>query len=51
MRESVIAHTALAGPGQTVSTLVKVPAVKGRYPYICSYSGHASVSKGVLIVE
>jgi len=51
MREWVIANTALASPGQTVSTTVEVPTVKGRYPYLCSFSGHYSVSKGVMIVE
>ena len=51
MAHLVIAHTGLAGSGETVSARFEAPAEKGRYPFICSVSGHYSVSKGFLIVE
>jgi azurin len=48
----VIAHTALAGPGETVEVVFKVPAVAGSYPFLCTFPGHFVVGmKGNLVVK
>ena len=52
MKTAVIAHTALAGPGETVEVTVKVPAKAGAYPYLCSFPGHFALGmKGTLNVK
>ena len=39
-KADVVATTALAGAGETVEVVFKVPAVAGDYPYLCSFPGH-----------
>ena len=52
LKTSVIANTALAGPGETVETTVKVPAKAGSYPFLCSFAGHFALGmKGTLVVK
>jgi len=52
MKTAVIAHTALAGPGESVEVTVKVPAKAGAYPYLCSFPGHFALGmKGTLNVK
>ena len=52
MKTAVLAHTALAGPGETVEVIVKVPAKVGAYPYVCSFPGHFALGmKGMLNVK
>lgn len=52
MKTAVLAHTALAGPGETVEVTVKVPAKAGSYPYLCSFPGHFALGmKGMLVVK
>jgi len=46
----VIAHTKLLGGGETDTISFKAPE-PGTYEYICSYPGHFSLMRGVLIVE
>jgi azurin len=52
MKTAVIAHTPLAGPGETVDVTVKVPAKAGAYPFLCSFPGHFALGmKGTLNVK
>ena len=52
MLASVIAKTALAGPGETVQVVFTVPAKPGRYQFLCSFAGHYQAGmKGTLIVK
>jgi len=49
---SVIAKTALAGPGESVQVTFAVPAKPGRYPFICTFAGHYQAGmKGTLVVR
>lgn len=51
-KANIVAHTALAGPGETVEVTFKVPAAAGTYPYLCSFPGHyAAGMKGSLVVK
>jgi azurin len=47
--DRIFGHTAMAGPGETVSVTLRVPAAPGTYPYICTYPGHFTVMQGKLI--
>ena len=52
MLGSVIAKTALAGPGEVVQVTFAVPAKAGRYPFICTFAGHYQAGmKGTLVVK
>jgi azurin len=47
----IVAHTALAGAGETVEVTFKVPAA-GTYTFICSFPGHFQAGmKGTLTVK
>ena len=49
---AVIAKTGMAGPGETVQVTLKVPEKPGRYPYLCTFSGHYQAGmKGTLVVK
>jgi azurin len=51
VKAQVLAHTPLAGPGETVETTLTVPATAGNYDYICSFPGHMLAGmKGTLVV-
>lgn len=50
--DQIIAHTALAGGGETVEVTFTVPEKTGDYPYLCSFPGHyAAGMKGTLKVQ
>ena len=52
LKDQIIAATALAGPGETVEVIVKVPTQPGRYTYLCTFPGHFALGmRGVLIVK
>jgi azurin len=52
MAGSVIARTALAGPGESVQVTFTVPETAGDYPYICTFAGHFQAGmKGTLSVR
>ena len=52
MKDAVIAHTGLAGPGETVEITFKVPAKAGTYAFLCSFPGHFALGmKGSLVVK
>lgn len=42
MDEAILAHTGMAGDGETVSVTFTVPEKPGDYPYICTFPGHYS---------
>jgi azurin len=51
-KDSIIANTALAGPGETVEVTFKVPAKAGSYNFLCSFPGHYQMGmRGKLIVK
>jgi azurin len=52
MKDQVLAFTPLAGGGETVETVFKVPAAAGEYPYLCSFPGHFQAGmRGTLTVK
>lgn len=49
---SVIAKTAMAGPGETVEVVFAAPAKPGSYPFVCTFAGHyQNGMKGTLVVK
>ena len=52
MKDQVLAATGLAGPGETVEVVFKVPAAAGSYPYVCTFPGHfAAGMRGTIVVK
>lgn len=52
MKDAVVAKTPFAGAGQTVEVVFTAPAARGRYPFVCTFSGHYQAGmKGTLIVK
>ena len=50
-RPDVIVHSRLLDPGKTTTLYFTAPKEPGRYPYLCSFPGHAQLMRGVLVVE
>jgi azurin len=52
MKDQVLAKTDLAGGGETVEVVLKVPAAAGDYPYVCTFPGHFQAGmRGMLVVK
>jgi azurin len=52
MKDQVLAATTLAGPGETVEVVFKVPAVEGNVPFVCTFPGHfAAGMRGNIVVK
>ncbi len=51
-RDQILAHTALAGGGETVEVTFTAPAEPGDYTYLCTFPGHyVAGMKGILTVR
>lgn len=48
--EAILAHTAMAAPGETVELTFTAPSEPGVYRYLCTYPGHYSVMQGTMMV-
>ena len=48
--ENILFYTAIAKPGEQTVVEFTAPA-PGEYPFICTFPGHYSLMKGVMIVE
>ena len=48
--DAVLAHTALAGPGETVTVTFTAPSDPGEYKYLCTYPGHYASMQGTMRV-
>ena len=48
--ENILFYTAIAMPGEQTEIEFTAPA-PGEYPFICTFPGHYSLMKGVMIVE
>ncbi len=52
MKDKIIAHTGLAGGGETTEVTFKAPMKPGTYTYMCTFPGHFAVGmKGDLVVK
>lgn len=52
LKGAVLAQTRLAGPGETVELIFKVPAKPAIYPFVCTFAGHfASGMSGTITVK
>ena len=47
----ILCHTRLLDAGQRTTVYFNAPKTPGRYPYLCTFPGHAQIMRGVLIVE
>lgn len=52
LQDKILAHSPLAGNGETVEVTFKAPSTPGTYPYLCTFPGHyAGGMQGQLIVK
>lgn len=49
--DAILAHTAMAQPGETVRTTFTAPSEPGKYAYLCTFPGHWSTMQGTMTVE
>jgi len=49
--DDILVYTDIVEPGNDFAVFFRAPAVKGRYPYLCTFPGHWMVMNGVLTVE
>ena len=49
--DAIIAHTAIAPPGETVSVTFTVPEQAGDYGYLCTFPGHWATMQGTMHVK
>lgn len=50
--DQILAHTRMAGAGETVSVTFAAPTEPGEYVYLCTFPGHYTAGmKGVLVVK
>lgn len=47
----VLVHSRLLDPGKSTTLYFTAPKEPGRYPFLCSFPGHAQLMRGVLVVE
>jgi azurin len=47
----ILCYTRLIDAGKKTTVFFDAPKVPGRYPYLCTFPGHAQIMRGVLIVE
>jgi azurin len=47
----ILCHTRLIDAGKRTTVYFTAPKTPGRYPYLCSFPGHAQIMRGILIVE
>ena len=50
LQEKVLVGTKILGPGESETITFTAPAA-GKYDYICTFTGHFGVMKGVMTVE
>jgi azurin len=51
-KSDIVAHTGLAGGGETVEVTFTVPDETGNYEFICTFPGHYRLGmKGTLVVK
>jgi azurin len=48
---SVLTHTPIAKPGETVSVTFQAPSEPGKYGYVCTYPGHWATMQGAMVVK
>ena len=47
----ILCYTRLIDAGKKTTVFFDAPKGPGRYPYLCTFPGHAQIMRGVLIVE
>ena len=51
MRNRVVAFTRMIGGGESDTIEFTAPDETGEYPFVCTFPGHFSIMRGVMIVE
>ena len=51
VKEDVFVHTKLLGPGESETIKFKAPSEPGMHQYVCTFPGHYSMMRGIMIVK
>ena len=51
VKGDVLAHSELLGPGESEVIKFKAPNNPGMYQFVCTFPGHYSMMRGVMVVK
>ena len=49
--DEVLAHTKLLGPGESETIKFAAPSTQGLYQFVCTFPGHYSIMRGIMVVK
>ena len=49
--DEVLAHTKLLGPGESETIKFVAPSTQGLYQFVCTFPGHYSIMRGIMVVK
>ena len=51
VKDDVLAHSKLLGPGEIEVIKFTAPKEPGNYQYVCTFPGHYSMMRGIMVVK
>jgi azurin len=51
VKEHVLAHTKLLGPGESEVVKFKAPNKPGVHQFVCTFPGHYAMMRGIMVVK
>lgn len=51
VKENVLAHTKLLGPGESEVIKFKAPDKPGVHQFVCTFPGHYAMMRGIMVVK
>ena len=51
VKGDVLAHSKLLGPGESEVIKFKAPKNPGMYQFVCTFPGHYSMMRGIMVVK
>ncbi|MEJ6621516.1 MAG: plastocyanin/azurin family copper-binding protein, partial [Opitutae bacterium] len=51
VKEDVLAHTKLLGPGESEVVKFKAPNKPGVHQFVCTFPGHYAMMRGIMVVS
>ena len=51
VKEDVLAHTKLLGPGESEVVKFKAPNKPGVHQFVCTFPGHYAMMRGIMVVK
>ena len=51
VKDEVLAHTKLLGPGESETITFDAPGKPGLYQFVCTFPGHCAMMRGIMTVK